>query len=285
MDNDTYQNKNINIPLCDECGEPMVLRKNRNNGNLFWGCSTYPKCSNTKAHTDEQDREAPSDLKPVVLIPCGAKQRKGRWRAEELYESDTFKESLACAKALSDDVFILSTKHGLLDLNAEIDNYNVPTSKTPEESAAWGKKVTIQIVDQGINPLNTEFIIIAWKDFYGPLLKYLPYRTLPLRGVRATNKTETLKIFLRSRGVMTSYFAKKDREMNEYQDISESLTDEIEREHMENLMYEMDEESQGSRNGFSVNNWTDINDDCIIDHDILNDLVYSSDDDPDENWD
>lgn len=35
-------------PVCPRCGEPMVLRTSRKDGNHFWGCSKYPKCKGTK---------------------------------------------------------------------------------------------------------------------------------------------------------------------------------------------------------------------------------------------
>lgn len=31
-------------PACPNCGEAMVLRTSRKEGNTFWGCSTFPKC-------------------------------------------------------------------------------------------------------------------------------------------------------------------------------------------------------------------------------------------------
>lgn len=36
------------LPICPRCGQIMVLRTSRKNGNQFWGCSTYPKCKGMK---------------------------------------------------------------------------------------------------------------------------------------------------------------------------------------------------------------------------------------------
>ncbi len=36
--------KLIGVPFCPRCGETMVHRVNRRNGNGFWGCSTFPAC-------------------------------------------------------------------------------------------------------------------------------------------------------------------------------------------------------------------------------------------------
>lgn len=33
---------------CPKCGSELVERKNRNNGEAFWGCSKFPKCRGTR---------------------------------------------------------------------------------------------------------------------------------------------------------------------------------------------------------------------------------------------
>jgi restriction system protein len=35
-----------NTLVCSKCGSAMVLRKNRQNGDEFYGCSNYPRCKN-----------------------------------------------------------------------------------------------------------------------------------------------------------------------------------------------------------------------------------------------
>jgi len=42
------QNKKKNIIECPKCGSPMKQRKSKG-GNIFWGCSRYPKCRGTKS--------------------------------------------------------------------------------------------------------------------------------------------------------------------------------------------------------------------------------------------
>ena len=38
------------------CGEALTLRDGREPGALFWGCSTYPRCTWTHPLTDQQHR-------------------------------------------------------------------------------------------------------------------------------------------------------------------------------------------------------------------------------------
>ena len=41
--------KLIDVPSCPRCGETMVHRVNRRNGNGFWGCSTFPICKGIRS--------------------------------------------------------------------------------------------------------------------------------------------------------------------------------------------------------------------------------------------
>ncbi|MDY0196130.1 MAG: NERD domain-containing protein [Sulfurovaceae bacterium] len=37
---------NNNARICNRCGSAMVLRRNKQNGEEFYGCSSYPRCKN-----------------------------------------------------------------------------------------------------------------------------------------------------------------------------------------------------------------------------------------------
>lgn len=41
-------NRTDALPSCPACGATMVARKNRRNGQAFWGCSSYPRCKATQ---------------------------------------------------------------------------------------------------------------------------------------------------------------------------------------------------------------------------------------------
>lgn len=45
------------MKTCD-CGQKMVLKKNRFNKNIFWGCPQYPKCSHTETISDHNQDKA-----------------------------------------------------------------------------------------------------------------------------------------------------------------------------------------------------------------------------------
>ena len=182
---------------CGLCGSLMVERKGPH--SYFLGCSSYPKCKGTKPLTNI---EKPPKLKTVVLISCTGEQRPGRWKATELYESNSFNENLACAKILSDEVYILSSAKGLIELDTEVENYNVDQSaKTDKELDVWGAMVAEQMKEQGIDVDNSDFIILAWRHFYKPLLKYIKFYELPFYKVSPQDKSSKLKELLKERGV------------------------------------------------------------------------------------
>ena len=41
------------IPFCPQCHKPMLMRRNRTNHGLFWGCCQYPKCQGTRRPWDD----------------------------------------------------------------------------------------------------------------------------------------------------------------------------------------------------------------------------------------
>ncbi len=78
-------------------------------------------------------------MKRIVLIACGKRKRPYRSRAEDLYIGTLFKLSLRYARSLRPDmVFILSAKHGLLDLGRKIEPYESTLNNMPTtEIRAW----------------------------------------------------------------------------------------------------------------------------------------------------
>lgn len=52
---------------CPKCKAEMVLRTNRRDNSLFWGCSNYPACTGTIRYVDETDTETDSSFKPSQM--------------------------------------------------------------------------------------------------------------------------------------------------------------------------------------------------------------------------
>ena len=42
----------VKCNICPRCGKSLVIRTNRTNGNKFYGCEGYPKCTYTKKYDE-----------------------------------------------------------------------------------------------------------------------------------------------------------------------------------------------------------------------------------------
>ena len=77
--------------------------------------------------------------KKIILIACVSKKRGKKAKAKDLYISQLFKSSLTFAyKQNPDKIFILSALHHLLDIDQEIEPYNVTLSNVPKAKRVPG---------------------------------------------------------------------------------------------------------------------------------------------------
>ena len=126
-------------------------------------------------------------MKEIILISCVSKKLNGIHKAYKLYSPSTlFKAhwnyTLKCLKKdpNDDEIFIISAKYHLLHPLEEISKYDV-TLKTmhQQERLNWAKTTFNQIkLKFDIN--NTNFIILAGRDYYENLINLLPnYKLIP----------------------------------------------------------------------------------------------------------
>lgn len=121
-------------------------------------------------------------MKKIVLIACVSKKRNCKAKAKDIYISQLFKFSLAYAYSHHPDkIFILSALHHLLDLEKEIEPYNVTLSNIPKskrkqglkvlnpvEKIEWGKQV-IEMLSKVADLQNDQFIVLAGKEYIRPI--------------------------------------------------------------------------------------------------------------------
>jgi len=69
----------------------------------------------------------------ICIVPCGAEKAESPTKARDLYLSSTFRSVLAGAEEQCDKVYILSAKHGLLDLDEEVAPYDTTMGAGDEE--------------------------------------------------------------------------------------------------------------------------------------------------------
>ncbi len=137
-------------------------------------------------------------IKRIVLISCVSRKGTTKAKAEDLYKGPLFTKSLTYSKSLKPDkIFILSALHNLLELDKEIEPYDVTLSYispdkrkkkpnlkvlTKKEAEEWGKKVLEQL-EKIADLKNDKFIILAGQSYIKPIASGLTNIEEPLKGV------------------------------------------------------------------------------------------------------
>lgn len=83
----------------------------------------------------------------IALIACGKSKRDTTSHAVDLYTGALFKKSLAYAKDMGfDKIFILSAKHGLLELDDVVEPYEYTLIGKPKRRRLqWAERVKSQL--------------------------------------------------------------------------------------------------------------------------------------------
>jgi hypothetical protein len=145
-------------------------------------------------------------MKQIVLISCVSKKGDKKMKAKDLYKSPLFKSSLAYAYKLNPDkIFILSALHHLLELEREIEPYDVTLSNVPKnkrkaglkvlnsfEKREWGKKVIVML-GSNTDLKKDNFIILAGQEYIKPIIDRMTHFALPLKGLRQGERVKFLK--------------------------------------------------------------------------------------------
>ena len=145
-------------------------------------------------------------MKRIVLLSCVSLKGKTKAKAKDLYISALFKYSLAYAEALNPDkIYILSALHHVLELEDEIEPYDVtlsyvsPQKKKPElkvltkqETTTWGQTVIKQL-EQITNVKEDTFTVLAGNAYLAPIQNSLGKIEQPLKGVKMFDRIKKLK--------------------------------------------------------------------------------------------
>jgi hypothetical protein len=123
-------------------------------------------------------------MKKIVLISCSKTQKPGIHKARDLYIGSGFKKCLAFATEIvrADRIYILSTKHCLLDLDTEIANYDAPFPQGAERGV-WEKRVLGQL--RTVCDLDQDnFILLPPASYIEYIGTYMKHKEIPMMGLR-----------------------------------------------------------------------------------------------------
>ena len=133
-------------------------------------------------------------MKKIVLISCSSKKLSEKSKAKEIYSSDLFKKNLEYAILLNPDrVYILSAKYGLLDLEEEIEPYNVTLNKMNKEGRKkWSQNVIEELKNVG-NLEKDKIIFLAGHKYREFLIPEIKNYEIPLKGLGIGKQLKFLK--------------------------------------------------------------------------------------------
>lgn len=132
-------------------------------------------------------------MKKIVLISCVSQKKPYKSKAKDLYISSLFKKNLAYARRLNPDaIYILSAKYGLLNLETEIDPYNLTLNTMPAmEIRIWAERV-LQQLRQVADLHDDHFIFLAGMKYRKYLLPHLTSYEIPLEGLTIGKQLQAL---------------------------------------------------------------------------------------------
>ena len=133
-------------------------------------------------------------MEKIVLISCVSKKLPNKSKAQDLYISPLFRYNLEYAKSLKPDkIFILSAKHGLLNLDEEIEPYNETLNEmNSNEVKEWANSVLNEL-SKVCDIKKDEFIFFAGDKYRKYLISHINNYKIPLKGLGIGKQLKYLK--------------------------------------------------------------------------------------------
>ena len=136
-------------------------------------------------------------MKKIVLVSCASKKLDQAAKAEDLYISPLFRYNLAYARTLEPDaIYILSAKHGLLNLTDRIESYDLTLNEMrSKEVKQWAQMVLRQLRKEA-DLEGDHFIFLAGARYRKYLVPHLASYEVPLEGLPIGKQLQQLKEWL-----------------------------------------------------------------------------------------
>ncbi|MEN6572364.1 MAG: DUF6884 domain-containing protein [Anaerolineaceae bacterium] len=133
-------------------------------------------------------------MKKIVLISCVKSKLDHPAKAKDLYISTLFQSFLEYARRLKpDEIYILSAKYGLLELDQKIAPYEMTlNTMSVAEKRDWSHKV-LDSLRQKADLQSDLFIFLAGINYRKYLLPELKHYEVPLEGLSFGQQLHELK--------------------------------------------------------------------------------------------
>jgi hypothetical protein len=125
-----------------------------------------------------------ADMRKIILISCVSQKLAHIAKAGFLYTSPLFKKSLAYAQSLNPDaIYILSAKYGLVELDQEIEPYDLTLNHmSADQIKTWAARVLAQLSEKA-DLRQDHFIFLAGQKYRQYLLPKIKSYEIPLKGL------------------------------------------------------------------------------------------------------
>jgi hypothetical protein len=123
-------------------------------------------------------------MRKIVLISCVSKKLPYKSKARDLYISPLFQKNMIYAQKLKPDrIFILSAKYGLLNLDTEIEPYNLTLNNmSTSQIKNWAENVLKQLSEQ-TDLEKDHFVFLAGLKYRKYLIPHIASYEVPLEGM------------------------------------------------------------------------------------------------------
>jgi len=132
-------------------------------------------------------------MRTVVLISCVSQKLNHKSKAKNLYISTLFKKNMAYTEKLQPaKAYILSAKYGLLELDDEIEPYDLTLNTMgAKQKKIWAKNVLEQL-QKAEDVKNTNFIFLAGVNYRKNLVEHMPHYDVPMAGLKIGKQLQFL---------------------------------------------------------------------------------------------
>ena len=133
-------------------------------------------------------------MKYIFLIGCGKDKRPHPCVARKMYTNHYFRHKLQYAELCdAEDIFILSGKYGVLDLDTRIEPYDIDVGQmTIHHRKDWAKNVVSSLAGR-CDLDNDQFMILAGRPYYEFIVPYLQSYDIPLGKLEIGDQNHWLK--------------------------------------------------------------------------------------------
>ncbi len=120
-------------------------------------------------------------MKKIILVTCVAPKRNYTCAAKDLYQGQLFEKLMQFAECQNPTaIYILSGKHHLLSLEAEIAPYDVNLNHVSTEALqAWSTKVLQQLEEKGYDLQKDYFYLLTNETYRRHLVTEMKHFEIP----------------------------------------------------------------------------------------------------------